>query len=214
MTARRLAWPALLGLAALGLLAGRVVCSSRAELAEGRQAFERGDRAAAVVHLRRAAHFYAPGNPYVVAALEELRSIGRQAEIEGQDELALAAYRAIRTSALGTRSLYTPHRDRLDEANGRIASLMARGERPPMDRGKTVEQVRAEHLALLRDVEAPDPLWSAVACLAFLGWIGGAFLLIFRGFDEELRPRRRPALLWGGVVLGALALWAVALLLA
>jgi hypothetical protein len=204
----------LLAVAAVGLLAGRVVYSSRAELAAGLEAYGRGDRAAAVVHLRRAAHYYAPASPYVVEALEQLRRIGRQAEMEGQTDLALSAYRAIRTSCLGTRSFYTPHEDRLEEANRRIAAIMSRQDRPPMDRGKTVDQLRAEHYRLLAEVEAPDPLWSAVACLAFLAWIGGAFGFILRATDSELHLRRRPAILWGSVVVAGLVAWVVGLLLA
>jgi len=204
----------IVALLALGLLVGRVVWSSKSELDQGRAAYERGDRAAAVLHLRRAGHWYAPGNPYVVAALDELRTIARQAEMEGQTDLALSAYRAIRTSCLGTRSFYTPHADRLEEANGRIAALMARQPRPPMDRGKTAEQLQNEHSALLTNVEQPSPFWSAVACLAFLAWIGGAFGFIFKGLDEELRVRKGPGLKWGLVVVLGLVLWVLGLVLA
>lgn len=212
---RRAALPAVVVLAALGLLTGRVLLASRAELTDGRAAYARGDREAAVVHLRRAAHWYAPGSPFVPEALDELRRIARQAEMEGQEELALSAYRAIRTSCIGTRSFYTPNEDRLDEANRRIAALMARQTpRPPMDRGKTASQLSREHYELLSRVEAPSPQWSALAGLAFLGWIGAAFAFIFRGLDEELRPKRKPALLWGGLVALGLVLWVVSLLLA
>jgi hypothetical protein len=198
----------------LGLLTGRALYSSRVELALGQEAYERGDRQGAVVHLRRAAHWYAPGNPAVTTALGELRRIGRQAEMEGQAELALSAYRAIRSSCLGTRSFYTPHEERLAEANGRIAVLLAHQRRPPMDRGKTVGQLRDEHHEILSRVEAPAPLWAAVACFAFLLWIGGAFAFIFFGLDEELRIQRRKALSWALVVAVGLILWVVGLLLA
>jgi hypothetical protein len=200
--------------AVVGLLLGRVLWSSRQELQAGRDAFGRGEREEAVIHLGRAAHWYAPGNPYVVEALEELRQIGRQSEMERQPDLALTAYRAIRRSCLGTRSFYTPHTDRLSEANRRIASLLARQEPPPMDRGKTLTQRRDEHLALLENVEQPHPFWSLLACLAFLTWIGGAFGFILRALDKELNLRRRPAMIWGGLVAGGLILWAVSLMLA
>ncbi len=211
--ARYLPWVVAFALLA-GLLLGRVIWSSRAELAAGREAFERGQREEAVLHLSRAAHWYAPGNPYVSEALEELRQIGRQAEMEGQVDLALSAYRAIRRSCLGTRSFYTPHADRLAEANRRIAALLALQDPPPMDGGKTLSQRRDEHLALLRDVEQPHPFWSVLATLSFLIWVGGAFGFVLRAMDRELRFRRRPALIWGGLVAGGLAVWVVSLLLA
>jgi len=207
--------PLLVVVLGLGLLTGRVLYASRSELAQGQSAYERGDLEASVVHLRRAAHWYAPGSPYVATALDDLRRIGRHAEMEGQDDLALAAYRAVRTSCLGTRSFYTPHEDRLDEANQRIAALMARQRPlPPMDRGKTVDRLRREHLELLQRVEEPDPLWSLLACLAFLAWIGGGFGFVFRGLDEELHIQRRPATVWATVTVASIALWVVALLLA
>jgi len=208
-----LPWAVVAALAAAVLL-GRVLWSSRAELELGTAAYERGDWPAAILHLSRSAHWYAPGNPYAIEALEQLRQIGRRAEMEGQVDPALSAYRAIRTSCLGTRSLYTPHRRRLNEANRRIAALMARQDPPPMDRGKTVAQRQQEHLALLERVEEPSPLLSLVACLAFLTWVGGAFGFVFRALDPELRLRRRPALRWAGVVAAGLVVWAVALLLA
>jgi hypothetical protein len=198
----------------LGLLVGRVVWGSRQELAAGRAEYARGDRDGAVIHLGRAAHWYAPGNPFVTDALEELRRIGRQAEMGDQTDLALSAYRAIRSSCLGTRSFYTPHADRLAEANRRIATLMANQPPPPVDRDKTVSQRRDEHLALLERVEQPDPLWSVLACVSFLAWIGGAFGFFLRGLDRDLKLLRRPAMLWGGLVVAGLAVWIVSLLLA
>lgn len=210
----RYLWWVLGALAVLGLLLGRVVWESRRELASGRAAYGRGERETAVLHLGRAAHWYAPGNPYVSDALEELRQIARQAEMEDQAELALKAYRTIRSSCLGTRSFYTPHPEQLAEANRRIAALMASQSPPPMDRGKTVSQRRDEHLALLERVEQPSPLWSILACLSFVAWVGGAFGFFVKALDEDLRPRRGPALFWGGVVGGGLAVWVVALLLA
>ena len=68
--------------------------------------------------------------------------------------------------------------------------------------------------ALLDRVEAPSPFWAAVACLAFILWIGAAFAFVFQGLDEELRLQRRRALPWAVVVLVGLALWVVGLLLA
>ena len=207
--------PWVLGVVAiLGLLLGRVVWSSQQELEIGRTASTDGDDVTAVLHLGRAAHWYTPGNPYVSEALDELHRIGRQAEMEGHVELALSAYRTIRSSCLGTRSFYTPNSDRLTTANRRIASLMAHQDPPPMDRGKTVDQRRDEHFALLENVEQPHPFWSILACLAFFGWVGGSFAFILRGLDKDLGIRRRPALLWGSVVGVGLILWVVSLLVA
>jgi len=147
-------------------------------------------------------------------ALDELHRIGRQAEMEGEVELALSAYRTIRSSCLGTRSFYTPHSDRLTTANRRIASLMAHQDPPPMDRGKTVDQRRDEHYELLERMEQPSPFWSILACLSFLAWVGGGFGFVLRALNKNLEIQRRPALIWGGVVGVGLVLWVVSLLVA
>ncbi len=122
----------LVGLALAGLfllvVTARVLYSSRKEYLRGRQAAEMGRLDMAIVHYRRAAHWYAPGNPYVTSSLDALWNIADQAEGAGRIPLALAAYRAIRSSILGTRSFYTPHADRLAKVNPRIAALMARQE--------------------------------------------------------------------------------------
>ena len=55
-------------------------------------------------------------------------NIAVQAEAAGRIRTALSAYRAIRTSILGTRSFYTPHPVYLAKVNPRIAALMARQE--------------------------------------------------------------------------------------
>ncbi len=134
--------------------------------------------------------------------------------MEGQQDLALLAYRAIRSSCLGTRSLYVPHPERLHEANRRIAMLLARQPPPPMDRGKTVSQRQREHLAILERFEQPNPWWSLLAGLAFLTWVGAAFGFILRALDEDLRLRHAPALRWGALFALGFATWVVSLLLA
>jgi hypothetical protein len=166
------------------------------------------------MHFRQAAHWYAPGNPFVTQALVELRNLARQAEMEGRHDDALKAYRAIRSSCLGTRSFYLPHQARFHEANRRIADLMARQERPPMDQGKTVARLREEHFALLERVEQPHPAWAAVACLGFFLWIGAALAFIYRGLDSTLKVQTRQALPWAALVAAGLVMWIAGLLLA
>ena len=122
----------LVGLALFGIfllvVTARVVYSSRQEYVRAGKALKAGRTDIAIVHYRRAAHWYAPGNPYSKSSLDALWNIADQAEGAGRVELALAAYRAIRSSILGTRSFYTPHKDLLAKVNPRIAALMARQE--------------------------------------------------------------------------------------
>ena len=196
------------------MVVGRVIWASSQELELGQEAFEQGDRESAVIHLRRSAHWYVPGNPYVGEALRELRQIGRQAEMEGQIPLALMAYRAIRTSCLGTRGLTVPHRQQFEAANGRIAALMARQDPAPMDRTSSLAQRRRQYNEQLERLDQPDPLWSLLAGIAFLAWIGAGFGFFLRGLDRELHLQPRPALRWAAAFVASFILWVVALLLA
>ncbi|MCD6499382.1 MAG: hypothetical protein J7M25_13910 [Deltaproteobacteria bacterium] len=109
----------------LAVVSTRVFYSSRKEYFSGRKALAAGRTEPAVLHFRRSAHWYAPGNPYVVSSLDALWHIGRSAEASGRIDLALMAYRAIRSSVLGTRSFYTPHAAYLHRVNPKIAVLMA-----------------------------------------------------------------------------------------
>jgi hypothetical protein len=190
---------AVLGLL-LGAVAVRVVTSSAAELRAADQYRASGDLESAVVHYRRAARWYAPGSPYHVAALARLGAIGAQAERHNDVELALSAYRAIRGAIMAARSFYVPEQARLRAADARIATLMAGLPPPPMDAGKSREQLRAEHLALLRADPGPSVLWSAVLLVGFFGWVAGAFAFTLRAIDEHDRLIRREALRWGAVI--------------
>lgn len=198
----------------LAVLAVRVVTSSHAELEEGDRMRAAGDLPAAVAHYRRAARWYAPGNPYSSDALARLGEIGRAAEEAEDAELALSAWRAVRAAVLSTRSFYTPHEDRLEAANARIADLMASLPPPPVDAGKSRDQLRREHLALLTSTTAPSVPWTVVLLIGFAGWVAGAFAFVTRAVDDEDRLIAGQALRWGTVVIVGLGLFVLGLTLA
>jgi hypothetical protein len=198
----------------LGAFSVRVVTSAIAELRAGDDYRAHGQLEAAVVHYRRAARWYAPGSPYHVEALGHLGAIGADAERRGDSELALSAYRAVRAAIMSTRSLYVPERARLEAADERIASLMADLPAPPMDAGKSREQLRAEHLALLRADPGPSVLWSVVLLFGFLAWVSGAFAFSQRAIDDEDRFVRAEALRWGTLIVLGFGLFVLGLSLA
>jgi hypothetical protein len=115
----------LLGLLFFILAAARVVYSSRDEYLRAGRYLALGHIEQAIVHYRRAARWYAPGNPYVEKSIHRLWELGKLAERRGNPTVALTAYRSIRGAILGTRSFYTPNADWLERVNKKIAELMA-----------------------------------------------------------------------------------------
>jgi hypothetical protein len=192
----------------------RVVTSAAAELREADRYRSRGELEAAVVHYRRAARWYAPGSPFHVQALSHLGAIGAQAEQHGDAELALSAYRAIRAAIMSTRSFYVPEQARLRVADQRIASLMAAQPAPPMDAGKSREQLRREHLALLEADNSPSVLWTLVLLLGFATWVGGAFAFTMRAIDADDRFIPREALRWSALIVVGFGLFVLGMSLA
>jgi len=198
----------------LGVVSARVIHSARTELDAARRAAESGDLDRALVHDRRAARYYVPGSPYHVLALDRLAALGRAAEAQGDSDRALAAYRAIRGSILATRSFYVPERARLEAADQRIAALMAEQPAPGMDAGKSKDQLRTEHLALL--TASPDPKlgWTIVLLLGFAAFVGAAFVFSMRAIDDRDRFVKIEAQRWGALIVIGFGLFALGLALA
>jgi hypothetical protein len=196
------------------VLAVRVVSAARGELAEADGLRARGETAAALTHYRRAARWYAPGNPYCSEALTRLAEIGAAAEEAGDPELALAAYRSMRGAILGARSFYVPHGDRLELADARIATLLASLPPPAIDAGRSPEERRAEHLALLRDVPRPALGWSLLALLGLATWIASSFGFVQLAIDEEDRLIAGAARIWGTAWLAGFGSFVLGLALA
>jgi hypothetical protein len=179
------------------IVAVRVVWSSHGEWRAAAAAT--GDDE--IVHLGRAARLYAPGNPYSRRAVDKLATIGRD-----DPSRALAAWRELRSAILATRSFYTPHRALLDEANARIAELMADAE-VAAGTQHAREKARAWHAARLAQDEAPSVTWTLVALFGLAGWIGCALGLLLRGVGDDDRLRPRIALAWAAGVAAGLALF-------
>lgn len=217
LLARALWFVALLGLF-LGAVTARVIWAGENEIAESTAALRRGEAADAVVHARRAAGFYAPGAPHVRVAYERLSTIATAAEGLGDRDLALLAWRGIRTAALETRSLYTPHEDDLQRANRAIARIEAAAPRPVGTRTDSPQRIEDKLLtALLRD-ESPRTPWVVTLLAAFVLWTAGAVVAVRRATepsDEEkatlgaLISRAKAGLFvtFAGVLMWVLALW-------
>jgi len=202
-------WVALCIAVGLGAIVTRVFWDGRAALEAGDQAMAKGDVEGAVVAWRRAARWYAPLAPHVAGAYERLESLGREADAHGDRAGALLAWRAIRSSALATRSFYQPYADQLAAADERIAALMAAEEKAA---GAKDESERREfHLALLRRDDAPSIGWTALALAGFAAWVGGGFWFARRGVTADDKLDRRAAIQSGILIAAGLVVWMLGL---
>lgn len=213
--ARLVAQIAVVVAVALAFVCVRVAWSGSREHTRGLAALGARDDEAAIEHLSRSARWYLPGSGRVRQALEELLALGDRAEARGEVELALAAFREVRRDLRAVRSLWIPNADLQPEADGRIARLMAgQSERNRAGKAAPFAERHAEHVALLTRDDAPHAGWSLLVVLAFFGWVGGAFVFVWRAWDTEGRFHGGPALGWAGVVVGCMALWIVAMAMA
>jgi hypothetical protein len=75
----------------------RVVFSGEAEIAAGTRALRDGQPREAIACSARAAAWYAPGAPHVAVAYRRLARLAEAAEARHRTELALMAWRGVRT---------------------------------------------------------------------------------------------------------------------
>jgi tetratricopeptide (TPR) repeat protein len=193
------------------VLCGRVLLEARSELRAGDAHLTGGRYEAAVRHYRRAAHLYLPGSPYTRDAYEALERVAREAEARGQNDRALAAWRAVRSSALATRWVVLSYEERVTRANRRIARLMARLPPPAVDRGLSLAQLEERHLALLEERTAPDAAWVVLMAIGFATWMGAVAWAALRGWNDDDRAQWPTLRVAGVVVAAGMALFFLAL---
>lgn len=211
------------GIAVVGLFATaatvRVISAGEREIAASTAALRAGDPHAAAEHARRAAGFYAPGAPHVRVAYERLIALATTAEGLGDREIALFAWRGVRTAAIETRWLVTPHEDDLGRADQAIARLSAAAPRPPGTRTEPKAVVEREQLEALARDETPRTGWVVVLVGAAVAWALGAIWVVRRAVAaapsdiEAAAPiawrRAAPglAITAAGIAMWLLAIW-------
>lgn len=189
----------------------RVVVAGEEEIAASTDALRAGDAHEAAVRARRAAGWYAPGAPHVRVAYERLVALAIAAEGKGDRDIALLAWRSVRSSSLETRWLVTPHAADLERANGAIARLEATTPRPlSADREAPAALQQTELDALLRD-EAPRRPWVVALLAGLATWSAAAFWAFRRGITDTGHLVGRRLLGPGLLFVGGVALWLVAL---
>lgn len=194
-------------LAAFAAAAVRTVHEGRAALREGDEWMLRGKPARAAFSYEAAARWYLPFAPHVADAYDKLR------DLTADPTVALAAWRAIRSAALATRTFWQPHARDLADADTAIADAEAADPRAGAGAGDTTRARVAWYRARLEPVGPHEPA-IALAVLGIALWLGGAIALVRRGVDGAGQPIRTPARRALAVIATGLALWALGLYLA
>jgi len=160
----------------LGAATARAVYSGEKEVALSTAALRAGDPHGAAEHARRAAGWYVPGAPHVRVAYERLLALGTTAEGLGDRETALYALRGVRTAAIETRWIFTPHEEDLERADRAIARIEAEAPRAPAHRNDPPSAVERDQLDALARDEAPQTAWVVALVAGALAFAAGAAL--------------------------------------
>jgi hypothetical protein len=204
---------------ALSIVTARVLISSRSEWRQAEELAKtpptQGSQEArireTIEHYGRAARLYTPGNPWARRSLDQLTQTGRHLDEAQQPELALVAWRELRSSVLATRAFYTPNKERLALADERIATLAAHLESPSVDPGADEAARKQWHAARLAQTDEPSVPWTLLALLGFFSWVSCAIGFLWRAVDEKDRLRRKPALIYALGVAAGIALFLLGL---
>jgi len=201
-----------IAVAAIALLV-RILVGGWSECREARDELRDERPYQAVVHYERAIRWYLPGSPYVSRAAGALEDLAIEAENAGDVELALFAYRGLRSAAYSTRSVFQPLPARIARAEERIASLMAADPHATWpDRTLPADERRATILANLQQHTDPDTFWVVTLEFGFLVWLGAGATVAWR----IGRPDRRRRTTWilAAAAASGYALWILGMWLA
>ena len=170
---RRVAVIALIAFAVIGVVSLRAVISGRDALGDGDDWMLRGKPAEAIRSYEAAARWYVPLAPHVDAAYAKLSKLA-----DGPN--ALLAWRAIRSAARATRSVWQPHAADLADAEAAIARLEARDTEAGAGAGASLEAREAWYDARLSEDVRASRGAAVLAGLGILILLAGAILLVRR----------------------------------
>lgn len=195
------------------IIGARVFYLQRSHFMAAEKYYHEADYKLALREYDTAMHFYTPLSPYIQKSAERLWQIGEMFERQQRFDWANIAYSSIRSSFYASRSLYTPGKDWINRCEGKIADLnvkilLREGSIKPEE----AETEKNKHLHVMKVDRAPLPSWSLLVELGFTGWIASVIFIIFKGFDDNGRMRKRAAFYGILSFILTFALWIVSLL--
>ena len=203
---QRFAGAALLSVAFFVAVAGvRLVLEGRRNIDKARYLLEADDRSAAISAFEDAAKSFFPGSPYPSNAHRELAILAKAAEMRGEKEESIYAWRVVRRSILATRNVYQPNKRRLAEAEKEIERLLSSEMEDDAvakdDPGRSKRPARA-----LSRTEDPDPFVSIALFLGLAVWFIGSVAVCAAPRQQDKTDSNFRRWAWAAS-LGGLALW-------
>ncbi len=180
-------WAIRLALVWFGLLYVRVAWVSHAEVELAASAQAEGRIRVAIAHYRRAARHVAPPLDASTEALAALVSIADAAERSRDVDTALLAHRSVRGAILATRPLGLFRGRYLEEADERIATLVARDDHASTLRDSSLDAVRRMHRRTLTEQPSERAFGTVLALLGFATFVAASQRLLTRGVDLDDR---------------------------
>jgi hypothetical protein len=199
---RRLAYVAL-ALFVIGSLFVRAWLDGRTQLQEADAMAEAGDLDGEIRHLGRAARWRLPLAEHDELARARLHELAERETRAGHVDVALTAWRELRSALLATRTIDVVDPELLGTANTEIVQLMVLEAR---EAGIAADDARwaAE---LDEDPMGTSRARSLLAAACFAAWLVACIGFFMRGIDGKGRLEPRPALRWGAAVLVLLVAW-------
>lgn len=114
---------------ALAMIWANTYQRMREEYIQGEEFFAQGEYLKAVTAYETAIHAYVPWSGKIRHSAERLWEIGNLYEEQGEVELALIAYRSLRSSFYAVRSFYQPYPEWIHRTTPKIKALMGEQER-------------------------------------------------------------------------------------
>jgi hypothetical protein len=161
----------------------------------------------------RALHFYMPWSPYIQKSADRLWELGEMFEEQEKLDWATIAYSSIRSSFYASRSFYTPGKDWIDKCDEKIADLNVKmlikeGSLKPEE----ADAEKERFLYVMKVDRAPSVGWSISAEVGFIGWLVSVVFIIFKGFDENGKPKKRFIMYGFSSFFFTFVLWVISLL--
>jgi hypothetical protein len=197
----------------LMVIGGRVFYLQRKHFMDAEKGYIKADWKLAMREYDRALHFYTPWSPYIQKSAERLWQIGEMFEQQEKPDWAVIAYSSIRSSFYASRSFYTPGKDWIAKCDDKIAGLNVKmlineGSLKPEE----ADAEREKFLYVMKVNRAPSVGWSIGAEVGFIGWVVSIVFLIFKGFDNNGKPKTKFIVYGFSSFILTFALWVVSLL--